>query len=322
MRRLYVTVLIVLIFFASNFKLSLAYEKEIKSLSSTMAENIAKAGKKSIAVVDFTDLQGNVTELGRFISEEFSVALTGAGKGFEVVDRTHLKTILKEHKLAITGIIDPTTAKKLGQVAGVDALVTGTITPFGDSVRLSVKILDTATATVIGASSGDIPKTKAIEELLGKGIESGITTEKATASATPSPSKPKTLSRVEVKDFIFEAKECKVSGQNVTCNISVINDDQRTRHFKLYLRDGFGDPTMSLMVDDSGKQYPPAAGWFGAIGGSGKWWIEQNVPPNLPMNLTLIYKGVETKAKYVNIVVDFVSYELLKAVLRNIPLTK
>jgi TolB-like protein len=168
-----------------NPQLLLAYEKEIETLSITLAEDIAKSGKKRIAVVDFTDLQGNVTEFGRFIAEEFSVALAGAGKGFEVVDRIHLKSILTEHKLSISGLIDPQTAKKLGQIAGIEVLVTGTITPFSDSIRLSVKTIDTATAKVIGASSVDIAKTKAIEELLGKGID----TEKVVETSTTTPSK-------------------------------------------------------------------------------------------------------------------------------------
>lgn len=72
---------------------SSAYEAEIKKLSATIAEKIALAKKAKVAVVDFTDLQGGVTELGRFIAEEFSVALAGAGKGFKVVNRTHLKSI-------------------------------------------------------------------------------------------------------------------------------------------------------------------------------------------------------------------------------------
>src|SRR5207245_184740 len=94
---------------------ALAYEQEVKQLSAQMAEVIAKSGKKSVAVVDFTDLQGNVTELGRFLAEEVSVALAMAAKDFQVIDRTNLKTVLQEHKLASTGIIDPQTARKVGQ---------------------------------------------------------------------------------------------------------------------------------------------------------------------------------------------------------------
>ena len=168
-------VLLSLIFFPPFSPVSsLAYEKEISGLSSIMAAKIAKAQKKTVGVVDFTDLQGNVTELGRFLAEELSVAITGAAEGFEVVDRTHLKSILQEHKLALTGLIDPSTARKLGEITGIQALITGTITPFGDSVRLSVKVLDVATAKIIVATSGEIPKTKAIEELLTRGIPGEI----------------------------------------------------------------------------------------------------------------------------------------------------
>jgi hypothetical protein len=37
-------------------------------------------------------------------------------------------------KLASSGIIDPATARKLGEVAGVDCLVSGSLTLLGDSV--------------------------------------------------------------------------------------------------------------------------------------------------------------------------------------------
>lgn len=161
-----------LTFFFAGINFSLAYEREIKSLADTLARDIAGADKKIIAVVDFTDLQGNVTELGRFLAEELSVALAVSDQGFEVVDRSHLKVLLQEHKLALTGLIDPSTARKLGEIAGADALVTGTITPLGNTVRLAVKLLDTGTAKIAAASTTNIDKTKEIAELLSKGIGS------------------------------------------------------------------------------------------------------------------------------------------------------
>ena len=72
--------------------------------------------------------------------------------------------------MSTSGLIDPSTAKELGKIAGVDALITGTVTPFGDSVRLAVKVLNTATARMIGASTSSVPRTSAIEELLSRGI--------------------------------------------------------------------------------------------------------------------------------------------------------
>jgi TolB-like protein len=199
-----------------------AYEKEIKSLSASMADNISKAGKKTIAVVDFTDLQGNVTELGRFLAEEFSVALAGFDKGFEIVDRTHLKSLLSEYKLSSTGIIDPQTARKLGQVAGVDALITGSITPFGDSVRVSAKILDTSTAKVISASSCDIAKTKAIEELLARGIETGQAASSPTSGSSYVPSAGRQQSK-KIGDITITIKRLEVLNGRINLTLDIFN---------------------------------------------------------------------------------------------------
>ena len=113
MRKIAFIIFLCSLFFLPCFSIADAYEKEIKALSSALAESIVTSGKKSIAVVDFTDLQGNVTELGRFLSEEFSVALSESGKRFEVVDRSQLNNILKEQKFALSGLVDPKTVQKL-----------------------------------------------------------------------------------------------------------------------------------------------------------------------------------------------------------------
>lgn len=152
---------------------AMAYDKEINSISKSIAEKIATAGKKKVTVIDFTDLQGNVTELGRFLAEEFSLALVEAGKGYEVVDRNNLKVIIKEQEPSSRG---PTgsqlTTPQIYREAGIDALITGTITPFSDSIRITIKILDITTAKIIGAARGNIARTKDLEELLGRGVKS------------------------------------------------------------------------------------------------------------------------------------------------------
>lgn len=200
-----------------------AYEKEIKNLSTTITENITSAGKKTVAVVDFTDLQGNITELGRFLAEELSVDLTMTAKGFEVIDRTHLKSILTEHKLSISGLVDPNTVKKLGQIAGVDAIVTGSVTPFGDSIRVTCKVIATDTARVIGAGKGDIAKTKAIEELLSRGIETGQSSglQTSTSSYVPSSQSKK------VGDITVTVKRITVARGNITVLLDFLNSSDK-----------------------------------------------------------------------------------------------
>ena len=257
MRKILFTAIVMLIFFLSSSNFSMAYEREIKSISSALAENIAREGKKMIAVVDFTDLQGNVTELGRFLAEEFSVAFAGAGKGFEVVDRTHLKSILAEHKLSTTGLIDPQTARKLGQIAGVDALITGTITPFGDSIRLSVKVLDTATAKVISASSGDIAKTKAIEELLARGIETSPAIRQEPASPSAPSYLPSSGKSKRVGDMIVTMKRIVVSKGQVTVALDLFN--QSNKELKIAIPwDGSGKNPQ--LIDEKGNIFQYQSG--------------------------------------------------------------
>jgi len=59
-----------LILFCAQIASAGTYEEELQGLSLKIAKNIERSGKRTVAVVDFTDLQGNVTELGRFIAEE------------------------------------------------------------------------------------------------------------------------------------------------------------------------------------------------------------------------------------------------------------
>lgn len=161
------------------------YEREIANLSSILASGISKAGKKTIAVVDFTDLQGQVNELGRFIAEEMSGNMTSQSAGFDVLDRNHIKRLLEEQKLSMSGLMEPSAIKKIGKLAGADVIVTGTITPFGDSIRVSCKAIDTATARVVGSARGDIAKTATIADLLKLGVsESAPPGEQAVRPAT------------------------------------------------------------------------------------------------------------------------------------------
>ena len=150
-----------------------SYQEELNQMSQGITKDIIKSGKKRVAVVDFTDLKGGTTELGRFIAEELSVDLTRNSQKYEVIDRGHLKSILTEHKFELSGLVDAQTVKELGKIAGVDLLVTGMLTPFGDSIRISCKILNTASAKVIGARKTEIAKTRSIENMLAHGIDSG-----------------------------------------------------------------------------------------------------------------------------------------------------
>ena len=182
--RVMVFIIIILAVFVQAGSLH-AYEREIGILASTLATSIKNHGKKVIAVVDFTDLEGNTNELGRFVAEELAGDLINTNKGFDVVDRNHLKSLLAENKLSMSGLVDPGSVKKLGRIAGADALVTGSLTPLGDSVRISCKAIDMSTAKVMGVAKGHIAKTAAIANLLKSGINEDDGLDKRKPSPEP-----------------------------------------------------------------------------------------------------------------------------------------
>ncbi|CAN2041680.1 TolB amino-terminal domain-containing protein [Candidatus Magnetomoraceae bacterium gMMP-15] len=259
----------------------LAYEAEINKLSATMAEKIAVMKKAKVAVVDFTDLQGDVTELGRFIAEELSVALASLSKSFKVVDRIHLKSIIKENNLSATGIIDPATARKLGKIVGVDALVTGSLTPFGDSVRISVKILDTITAEIIDADRVNIAKTEAIKALLATSV-SLVPPVSPEPIGTP-------LQTAKGGSFIFQLVSCKLSNGNITASFVITNQDKD----KLLVMYG---NKYSKIFDFEGNEY-----------GAGEVQIANSQEDNsrlkkrlisgIPTNASITFKGIPSKIK-------------------------
>lgn len=239
-----------------------AYQNEIDQMARGIAEKVQASNTTTIAVVDFTDLNGSVTELGRFLAEELSSALAEVG-GLRVIDRIHLRSILQEHKLAATGVIDPATARRLGEITGVQALVTGTITEFGDSVRLTAKVLDTATAQIHASVRSDVPKTDAIKELLGRGVEAGVERVRPQGPILPlKPSGTQSQQTQEVEEFSFQLQRCDVEGNDIVCHLAITNKNPEDREIRQ------SDRCQTVLYDNLGREYLPSRWEIGASSSS------------------------------------------------------
>lgn len=289
-----------------------AQEKEIRAISDKLSESLAQTGKKTVAVVDFSDLQGCVTELGRFIAEELSASLAESGKGIQIVDRTNLKVILQENKLAAAGVIDPSTAQKLGQLAGVDSLITGTLTPFGDSVRVAVKVMDSASARIVAATRGDIARTKAIDELLSRGttagcsssvVESGPDVRGGSLAANSA-----TAGIDQNSNIQYEVRECRANGARVVClgALTFLGEGS----YRVLLNPS----AEAALLDDRGNRFHRSEAWIGTLtGGKASSAL---LPSGIPQNVVFVYDGVTPGARTVSLL--FAS----GFVLRNVTLVK
>jgi TolB-like protein len=224
-----------------------ARAQDLTRAASHINGRIANSVKTTAAVVDFTDLQMQVTELGRYLAEEFQAALVVEAKSYRIIDRTHLRSILQEHRLASSGVIDPATARQLGKIAGVEVLVTGSVTPFADSVRLTIKAIDASTAHVIGMVAQDIPRTGAISALISSNIGKEDATARRDTANTGKSSRTETAASASVRGVTVQIESCARRAAAVACRGWLTNaSDDASFHVSA---------RGSKLWDDQGNEY-------------------------------------------------------------------
>jgi TolB-like protein len=124
-----------------------------------------EGAKATIAVVEFSDLSGGVNDFGRLLSEELITKLFSTGK-YKVIERLLLNKAIAEHKLQLQGLIDPKSAKELGKILGVDAIVSGTIADLRGSLRVNARLISAETGEVFSVAAATIIKDDDIMGLL------------------------------------------------------------------------------------------------------------------------------------------------------------
>ena len=133
----------------------------------------------NIAIMDLGTHEGavpfeiNIFNAGKASSEYLIQRLFEVGK-FNVMDRTLVEDKIRESSLNTTGLIDPDTAKKIGDILGADYLVYGnvndvTLSETGGSTggvgldiskitvkaHIIVRVMEVKTGKIIGAAKGE-----------------------------------------------------------------------------------------------------------------------------------------------------------------------
>lgn len=144
------------------------FDADLEDLAKELAKKIDSKNKTKVALWGFFPENDSKNTLGNFLSEDFSIYLADHAHKFVLIDRAHLKVILKEHRLNFEGHIDEKTAKRLGKILAADAVIVGTYTVLSSELRLRVRVLDTETALQVAGAIGTLPMNDDIARLLGK----------------------------------------------------------------------------------------------------------------------------------------------------------
>lgn len=235
-------------------------DQRVSELTQQISKEMTDNNKKTIAVIEFSDLRGNVTDLGRYISEELITKLY-LTKKFKVIERQLLNKIIVEQKLSLAGMIDPSSAKKLGKVLGVEAIVSGTITDLAQSLKVNARMLNTETGEIFAAASVEIFKDVSVTKLMVPVIVEFSSMETKPSKPSTEPNKPKSW-KVQDKGFSFElvGASRKASG-TVVIEILVTNISETQQDLSLYAKDRPDFTTRLFDVD--GTEYWPSKLKFG-----------------------------------------------------------
>ncbi len=128
-----------------------------------LARELTEAGSslenKKIAIIPFAHADGRaVSKDGSVVSERLTIKMINTRK-FEIIERSVLDKVMDELKLQSTGAIDATSAKELGKVLGVEAIITGTLVETATGkIEVNARLIKTETAQAIGASQVTVEK--------------------------------------------------------------------------------------------------------------------------------------------------------------------
>ncbi len=105
-------------------------------LAGTLLGASAAAGDKPrLAVLEFGHkaLEAHWSRAGEAAQDMFITELVKSGK-FTVIERERLDALMREKNLSLSGDIDPRTAVQAGKLLGVEYLLFGNVTEFGEEV--------------------------------------------------------------------------------------------------------------------------------------------------------------------------------------------
>lgn len=221
---------------------------QLNNLTDQIMGSLDQNQKNKIAIMEFVDMQGNVSNLGKYISEELTTRLYRTGK-FEVIERQLLDKIVQEQKISLSGMVDESSAVELGRILGVDAIATGTIGDLGTSVKVNARLISAESGKLFSVASVEIPKSDKVKVLLSQSIATATTTTPGTNVQTPKKQTPKSQTKKK-EGYIFELLEARLEDKTAICKLKVTNTTEEDKEFEVTL----GWQYKTMIYTDAGDE--------------------------------------------------------------------
>lgn len=149
--------IIVLVCIAKPSFAQSGFDKSLAEISFDLTYKLNLKKKKKVVVLFIKDINKATTVAGKYLADVISVNIVNDTTDFQVFDRENLSGIVEANKLIAEGYIDVDKAKELGKLLSVEAIIIGNYTVLSNTIKLTLKALDSNSGFVIAASMKDLP---------------------------------------------------------------------------------------------------------------------------------------------------------------------
>ncbi len=158
---------VVFLLFFSSLTLHAQKQKSYAAVTQELTQKIADAPSavipQKLAVVPFTATASSVQTsqaFGEYLTETMIGLLSGHPEKLKLFERTRMDAILKEHEFILTDLMKPAAALKIGQLAPIDALLSGTYTKLKSYIEISARVIDVTSGEITVSYVGRIKMNK------------------------------------------------------------------------------------------------------------------------------------------------------------------
>ncbi len=277
-------------------------EDQLDELTAQIILSLSQEKKSKIAIIEFPDLQGNITQFGRFLAEELITRLYLTGK-FEVIERQLLNQVMQEHRLMLEGIIDENSAKELGRILGVDAICSGSVADLVSSVKVNARMISAETGKIFSVASVEILKNEVIRKMLNESSTTEVSTGSAKIEAdNDTGSSFAVLSEYKSNDVLFQLNNCRIEDRKVICDLTVFNQSENDKNLIIWLLhtvfyDQVGNDYHVTRVQLANTETKP--NMTGSWGGGSR--LEKKIISGIPTPLHIEFGTVSSQVEFISL---------------------
>lgn len=190
--------------------------------------------KDRVAVMDFENkAQYGGWRVGHGASDILTTELAKTGK-FSVMERDKLASVMKEQDMGASGRFDPSTAARIGKIIGVEYIITGAVTEYGQSASggggggvhvgkkgyhasVDVRMVDATTGEIVFADTASA--SKASLDIRAFGFGGGESFNEKKASAVMREAIKEIAAKITSKPLTPSGKPAAISGPALVADV-------------------------------------------------------------------------------------------------------